>query len=301
MSKSDIWQFDPVDANNQDIEGIDVNTGWSPNQIGPSFRALMGRLARVCQGLAPWYAAIIDGAAATVRPLYFSTAFTTAGAAGYRWLIGANATAEAGSNAGSDLTVTPYSDAGTALAAAVTVTRATGAVACASSVTASKFVSTGGGANALAFSTNNCLTLTQTGGTAATGLAIKVSNVSSPIAAFYYGSLPVGNISTNGSTTSYATTSDYRLKTVYGPADAGTLIDAVPVYDASFADGVRRPMFLAHELQAAMPCAVTGAKDAVDAAGAIVPQLVDHPMLVPALWAEIQSLRRRVASLEAAK
>ncbi|HEY0185685.1 MAG TPA: hypothetical protein VGC09_23020, partial [Rhodopila sp.] len=131
-------------------------------------------------------------------------------------------------------------------------------------------------------------------------LILEVGNTGSFLAAFFYGTTGVGAINTNGSTTLYGTTSDYRLKVVYGPAaDAGTIIDNVPVYDAEMKYGMRRPMFLAHELQAVVPDAVIGAKDAVRADGSIDPQLVDEKVLMPIVWASEQEVRARLATLEA--
>ena len=148
-----------------------------------------------------------------------------------------------------------------------------------------------------------------------TGMMVRSDRTDGSLMAFNFGvSTIVGSISTNGSTTTYSTTSDYRLKTTFGPANdqVGAMIDAVPVYDAEFtktasrrsatpvvADHMLRyPMFLAHELQAACPWAVTGEKDAVDDEGAIKPQMADASKLVALLWAEIQNLRSRVATLE---
>jgi hypothetical protein len=59
-------------------------------------------------------------------------------------------------------------------------------------------------------------------------------------------------------------------------------------------------MLIAHEAQAVAPYAVTGTKDAVDADGNPIYQQIDTSSLVPLLLAELQSLRARVAALEAA-
>lgn len=95
--------------------------------------------------------------------------------------------------------------------------------------------------------------------------------------------------------------SDYRLKNIHGGTrDAGRTLDAIPVFDAAWKetpDDVH-PMLIAHELEAVCPWAVTGAKDGVDEAGRIAPQGVDYAALVPLLIAEVQALRRRVATLE---
>ena len=98
--------------------------------------------------------------------------------------------------------------------------------------------------------------------------------------------------------TAYNTTSDYRAKDITGPVtDSGALIDSVPVYMGKMKGATQeRPMFIAHEVPA---YARTGEKDAVDAEGNPVYQQMDASALVPVLWAELQSLRARVAQLEA--
>jgi hypothetical protein len=48
-----------------------------------------------------------------------------------------------------------------------------------------------------------------------------------------------------------------------------------------------------------VPGAVTGEKDAVDAAGKPVMQAVDYSKLVPLLWAALQKLVAKVAAIEA--
>jgi len=56
--------------------------------------------------------------------------------------------------------------------------------------------------------------------------------------------------------------------------------------------------FLAHEVQAVVPEAVTGTKDAVDADGNPEYQGIDQSKLVPLLVATIQELEARIAALE---
>jgi len=96
----------------------------------------------------------------------------------------------------------------------------------------------------------------------------------------------------------YNITSDYRAKDITGPvADSGTLIDSVPVYMGKMKGATQeRPMFIAHEVP---PYAHTGEKDAVDEDGNPIYQQMDTSALVPVMWAEIQSLRQRLAALEA--
>ena len=101
--------------------------------------------------------------------------------------------------------------------------------------------------------------------------------------------------------TAYNTTSDYRLKDIYGPVtDSGQKIDAIKIYRGKMHGATEeRPMTLAHELQVPAPYAVIGVKDGVDPEGKPIYQQVDYTTLVPLLIAEIQSLRARVAALEA--
>lgn len=104
-----------------------------------------------------------------------------------------------------------------------------------------------------------------------------------------------------GGLTRYNTTSDYRAKDVYGLLnDSGQTIDALKVYRGKMHGAtMERPMLIAHEAQEVAPYAVTGEKDAVNEDGTPKFQQMDTSSLVPLLIAEIQSLRSRVAALEA--
>jgi hypothetical protein len=94
--------------------------------------------------------------------------------------------------------------------------------------------------------------------------------------------------------TAYNVTSDYRAKDIYGPVtNSGALIDSVPVYMGKMKGATQeRPMFIAHEVPA---YAHTGEKDAVDKDGNPKYQQMDASALIPVMWAEIQSLRKRLA------
>jgi hypothetical protein len=108
--------------------------------------------------------------------------------------------------------------------------------------------------------------------------------------------------------TVYNTTSDYRLKTNVTPM-SGALdrIDALKPCNYTWIDsGVASEGFIAHELQAVIPQAVTGTKDEVDDQGNIRPQGVDYSRVVPTLTAAIKELKAiveaqaaRIAALEA--
>lgn len=111
----------------------------------------------------------------------------------------------------------------------------------------------------------------------------------------------VGTISGTSTSTTYSTSSDYRLKTNITPIDdAWNRVAALPVVEFAFkADPDHRVVgFIAHELAEHFPSAVTGRKDEVDADGPVY-QGVDHSKLVPLLIAALQQVMARVAALEA--
>jgi len=138
---------------------------------------------------------------------------------------------------------------------------------------------------------------------------------------FYYNNSNVGSINYSDTTTSYNTSSDYRLKEDWvAIADASTRVNALkPVNFAWKADGSRVDGFLAHELAEVVPEAVTGEKDATemvdvyDEDGNVtgqeerpVYQGIDQSKLVPLLTAALQEalakiddLTARVSALEA--
>jgi hypothetical protein len=110
-----------------------------------------------------------------------------------------------------------------------------------------------------------------------------------------------GTISTNGTTTSYNTSSDYRLKENVQPMqDALAKIAQLnPVTYTWKVDGSDGQGFIAHELQAVVPDCVTGEKDAVDEDGNPKYQGVDTSFLVATLVKAVQELTARIAVLEA--
>ena len=125
---------------------------------------------------------------------------------------------------------------------------------------------------------------------------------------FSYGGATVGNVSITGSATAYNTSSDYRLKYDIAPMrNALQRVAALkPVTYKWNADNSDGEGFIAHELAAVCPQAVTGEKDAVDADGKPVYQGIDTSFLVATLTAAIQEqqaiindLRSRIEALEA--
>lgn len=117
---------------------------------------------------------------------------------------------------------------------------------------------------------------------------------------FYNGGNAVGSIQSNGTTTSYITISDYRLKENIAPM-TGALAKVAQLKPVTYkwkSDGSDGQGFIAHELQAVVPDCVTGEKDAVDADGKPIYQGIDTSFLVATLTAAIQELK---AELDATK
>ena len=134
----------------------------------------------------------------------------------------------------------------------------------------------------------------------------------------------VGKININGSTTTYAPSSDYRLKENVAPISDGItrLKQLKPSRFNFIADGPDKKVdgFLAHEAQAVVPEAVTGTKDAVEVwkeheqlpdgvsvgdnkldneGNTIInPQGVDQSKLVPLLTAALQEAIAKIETLE---
>jgi hypothetical protein len=107
---------------------------------------------------------------------------------------------------------------------------------------------------------------------------------------FYNGNGNVGNISTNGSATTYSTSSDYRLKNTIAPmTDALAKVALLkPCTYKWNVDGSDGEGFIAHELAEVVPGCVTGEKDAVDAEGNPQYQGIDTSFLVATLAAALQ-------------
>jgi hypothetical protein len=121
------------------------------------------------------------------------------------------------------------------------------------------------------------------------------------VAEFYRDTTAVGGISVTGTAASFNTSSDYRLKEnptllTGGLATVGQLIPCEFTWKSNGSIGRG---FIAHELQAVVPEAVSGEKDAVDAEGRPQYQGVDAAKVVPYLVAAVQELSAKVATLEA--
>jgi hypothetical protein len=110
----------------------------------------------------------------------------------------------------------------------------------------------------------------------------------------------VGAISTNGTATTFSTSSDERLKKDFEDFDPGTMIDAMRMYRYRWeADGSEGYGPKAQELLAVFPRAVVKGSDG-DLPGDQTFRAWgwDASHLVPLLVRELQLLRRRVAALE---
>jgi hypothetical protein len=118
----------------------------------------------------------------------------------------------------------------------------------------------------------------------------------------------VGFISTDGTNTTYSTSSDYRLKNTIAPM-TGALAKVALLKPCTYkwnADGSDGQGFIAHELAEVVPQCVTGEKDAVNEDGNPQYQGIDTSFLVATLTAALQeahglikNLETRISALEA--
>ena len=128
------------------------------------------------------------------------------------------------------------------------------------------------------------------------GLATKIAGTAlTSQVSFFNDNGRVGYIGTSGTTTSYNTSSDARMKAnIEDAADAGPVIDAIRVrqFDWKVNDEHQRYGFIAQELIEVAPEAVSAPAEEDQM------MAVDYSKLVPMLVKEVQSLRARVAELE---
>jgi hypothetical protein len=112
-----------VTLSTTDISGLGSMASQSASAVAITGGTAQGlSLLKVGTDSGGAVSSFIDAAAGSARQLVYQTASTT------RWNLAANATAESGSNAGSDFIVAAYSDSGVLLSTPVTITRATGTV-----------------------------------------------------------------------------------------------------------------------------------------------------------------------------
>ena len=138
---------------------------------------------------------------------------------------------------------------------------------------------------------------------AAPCLFLNRTTTTGTIAVFHSDVTSVGTISVTASATAYNTSSDYRLKENLAPITGA--VDRVNALQPRRFNFIAEPHkivdgFVAHEVSAIVPEAITGEKDAVDADGNPEYQGIDQSKLVPLLTAAIQELTARIEALEAA-
>jgi len=136
-------------------------------------------------------------------------------------------------------------------------------------------------------------------GTSGSAVASRVDNTGVALLGMFYSSGVVGTITTNGTGVTYGTSSDARLKdNIIDAPEAGAIIDALKVRSWDWKSNGSHEAFgfiAQEEYQIYAPAVVAG-----DDGDEIERQWSrDDSKLVPLLVKEIQSLRARVAALEA--
>jgi hypothetical protein len=108
-------------------------------------------------------------------------------------------------------------------------------------------------------------------------------------AQFFLSGTQIGSITGSGSTTSYNTSSDYRLKQDLKDFNGLDLVSKLKAYDYEWkSDKTRSYGVIAHELQSVINYAVTGVKDGKEMQG------VDYSKIVPVLIKAIQELNDKI-------
>ena len=121
------------------------------------------------------------------------------------------------------------------------------------------------------------------------------------IATFRTTSGVAGGITTSGTSTTFATSSDYRLKeNEVAISDGLTRINQLKPYRFNWKHDKDTTVdgFFAHEVSEIVPEAIVGSKDAVNDNGEIDPQGIDQSKLVPLLVKAVQELSAKVTELE---
>ena len=127
-------------------------------------------------------------------------------------------------------------------------------------------------------------------------------NANASVANFRRSGVSVGSISVNTTSTSYNTSSDYRLKENVVELD-GAIARVKQLAPKRFNFIVEPTVtfdgFLAHEAQAVVPESVTGTQDEVNNDGNPIYQGIDQSKLVPLLTAALQEAISKIETLEA--
>ena len=134
-------------------------------------------------------------------------------------------------------------------------------------------------------------------------LSISTNSTSADtVVRFFNDNGQVGKIETSGSSTSYDTSSDYRLKeNINYDFDATTRVKQLKPARFNFIADADTTLdgFIAHEVTPIVPEAISGEKDAVDSEGNIDPQGIDQSKLVPLLTKALQEAITKIETLEA--
>ena len=128
------------------------------------------------------------------------------------------------------------------------------------------------------------------------------TNTQVPVSFYTNAGTGVGSISNTSSSTSFNTSSDYRLKeNIVTDWDATTRLKQLKPSRFNFIIDADTTLdgFLAHEVSSIVPEAITGKKDAVDANGNPDYQGIDQSKLVPLLTKALQESIARADALEA--
>jgi len=111
----------------------------------------------------------------------------------------------------------------------------------------------------------------------------------------------VGSIKTNGTSTSFNTSSDYRLKeNVVDMTGAMDRVNKLLPRRFNFKVDTDTTLdgFVAHEVAEVVPEAISGEKDGVNGDGSINPQGIDQAKLVPLLTGALKEAITKIESLE---
>lgn len=128
---------------------------------------------------------------------------------------------------------------------------------------------------------NACLDVNRVGGT------------DGEVVRMYKTGTQVGNISVTSSSTSYNTSSDYRLKEDLKSINGLEIVNKIKVYDYKWkAEDSRMDGVLAHELAEVLPYAVQGVKDGEQM------QSVDYSKIVPVMVQAIKDLKSEIETLK---
>jgi len=110
-----------------------------------------------------------------------------------------------------------------------------------------------------------------------------------------------GSIAHTNNSTSFNTSSDYRLKENQVTLSNGiTRLKTLKPYRFNFKTDADKTVdgFFAHEVSSVVPEAITGDKDAVDSEGNVEPQAIDQAKLVPLLTKALQEAITKIETLE---